>query len=54
MKPETARCLFDCDKVLNPLAIFEVGLKNDDYTDDDPDDIEEEELLKLAVEEELI
>jgi hypothetical protein len=52
--PETARCLFDHDKVLNPLARFEMGLEYDDYTDDDPDDIDEEELLKLAAEEELI
>jgi hypothetical protein len=34
--------------VLNPLVIFEVGLEDDDYTDDDPDDIDEEELLKLV------
>jgi hypothetical protein len=52
--PETARCLFDRDKVLNPLAIFEVGLEYDDYTDDDPDNIYEKEFLKLAGEEELI
>jgi hypothetical protein len=52
--PETARCRFDRDKVLNPLAIFELGLEDDDYTDDDPDDIDEEEFLKLAGEEELI
>jgi hypothetical protein len=52
--PEASRCLFDHDKVLNPLAIFEVGLEDDDYTDDDPDDINEEELLKLAAQEELI
>jgi hypothetical protein len=29
--PETVRCLFDRDKVLNPLAIFEVGREDDDY-----------------------
>jgi hypothetical protein len=52
--PETARCLFDRHKVLNPLVIFEVGLDNDDDTDDGPDDIDEEEFLKLAAEEELI
>jgi hypothetical protein len=52
--PETARRLFDRDKMLNPLAIFEVGLEQDDYTDDDPDDVDEEELLKLAAEEELV
>jgi hypothetical protein len=52
--PETARCPFDRDKMLNPLAIFEMGLEDDDYTDGDPDDIDEEELLKLAAEEELI
>jgi hypothetical protein len=52
--PETARCLFDRDKVLDPLAIFEMELKDDDYTDDDPDDIDEKELLKLAAEEEPI
>jgi hypothetical protein len=52
--PETARCLFDRSKVLNPLAIFEVALEDDDYTDDDLDDLDEEELLKLAAEEEPI
>jgi hypothetical protein len=52
--PETARCLFDRNKVLNSLAIFQVGPEDDDYTDADPDDIDEEELLKLAAEEELI
>jgi hypothetical protein len=40
--------------VLNPSAPFEVGLEDDDYMGDDPDDIDEEELLKLAAEEELI
>jgi hypothetical protein len=52
--PETVRCLFDRDKVLNPLAIFEMELEDDDYIDDDPDDIDEEELLKPAAEGELI
>jgi hypothetical protein len=54
VRPEGARCLFGRDKVLNPLAIFEVGLEDDDYTDDDPDDIDEGELLKLVAEEEPI
>jgi hypothetical protein len=52
--PETARCLFDRDKVLNPLSIFKMGLEDDDYRDDDPDDIDEGDLLKLTAEEELI
>jgi hypothetical protein len=52
--PETARCLSNRDKVVNPLAIFKVGPEDNDYTDDDPDGINEEELLKLAAEENLI
>jgi hypothetical protein len=39
---------------LDPLALFEGGLEDGGYTDDDPDEIDEEELLKLAAEEELI